>query len=87
MTNKGFKVLRAVVYLTYDDREIRNEDEAIEAIQTAYQAGQDIMRVLSRERHGLEYKPHKIEVAAKYVPDIWDRLDSPDVELRREGWR
>ena len=87
MTDKGFKVLRAVVYLTYDDREIRNEDEAIEALQPAVDAGQDIMRVLSRERHGLEYKPHKIEVAAKYVPDIWDRLDSPDVELRREGWR
>jgi len=29
MSDKGFKVLRAVVYLTYDDREIRNEDEAI----------------------------------------------------------
>ena len=72
MSDKGFKVLRAVVYLTYDDREIRNEDEAIEAIQTAYQAGQDIMRVLSRERHGLEYKPYSIEVDAFYVEDVDD---------------
>lgn len=64
----GMRVLRVVVYLTYDDREIRHEDEAIDEVQSPFEAEQDIKRVLSRERNGLEYKPYLIEcVDAKYM--------------------
>ena len=64
------RVLRVVVYLTYDEQGLEYPEEAIDYVQSTYTAERDIQRVLSRtfNGQGLEYTPAKVEVVdAEYM--------------------
>lgn len=66
------RVLRAVVYLTYDDTTVTDEDDVIENCQPPYDAEKDIKAVLTASTYGrkgpLKYHPDKVEVVdAEYM--------------------
>ena len=63
------RVLRAVVYLTFDDTETTDERDILENTQSPYDAERDIRAVLSRRMHGgLTYPPDNVEVVdAEYM--------------------
>ncbi len=63
------RVLRAVIYLTYEPHGAQSEDEMIDAVQSPYQAEKDIARILERGLR-LEYQPDSIEVVdAQYMSE------------------
>ncbi len=71
------KVLRAVVYITYEQEEIQFPEEDIEECQSPYDAEKDIQRVLARTASAwtisgahLRHRADKVEVVdAQYMTE------------------